>query len=96
MNFEWDINKAALNIKNHGVSFDEATEVFYDPNAVRGFDSEHSEVENGFYIIGFSSRRLLFVIYAEKTKAGIIRIITARKAEAKYRNEYAEENYGKE
>lgn len=96
MNFEWDSNKAALNIKNHGVSFEEAAEVFYDRNAVYGFDFGHSETEERFYVIGFSSRRLLFVIYAEKIEADVIRIITARKAEAKYRDEYTERNYGTE
>ncbi|HSK71410.1 MAG TPA: BrnT family toxin [Pyrinomonadaceae bacterium] len=96
MKFEWDINKAALNIKKHGVSFEEAIETFYDPNAVRGFDSEHSEYEKRFYLIGFSSRRLLFVIYAEKVDSETIRIISARKAEAKYRDEYTEENYEKQ
>lgn len=96
MEFEWDINKATLNIKNHGVSFDEAVEVFYDPNAIHGFDTEHSEDEKRFYVIGFSSRRLLFVIYAEWGESDTIRIITARKAEAKYQKEYTEENYGTE
>lgn len=94
MKFEWDINKAAINIKIHGVDFEEAVEAFYDPNIVRGFDSLHSEDEERFYIIGFSSRRLLFVIYAERINSDIIRIITARKAEAKYQKEYREENYG--
>ncbi len=96
MKFEWDISKAGLNIKNHGVSFDEAVEAFYDPNAVRGFDTERSENEERFYVIGFSSRRLLFMIYAERIDSDTIRIITARKAEAKYQKEYTEENYGTE
>ena len=96
MRFEWDINKAALNIKNHDVSFEEAAEAFYDPQAVYGADKDHSEDEERFYLIGFSSRRLLFVIYAERVASDTIRIITARKAEAKYQNEYAEENYGTE
>jgi uncharacterized DUF497 family protein len=96
MKFEWDINKARLNIKNHGVSFEEAVEAFYDPNAVRGFDKDHSGDEKRFYIIGFSSRRLLFVIYAERIDSHTIRIVTARKAEAKYQREYTEENYGEQ
>ncbi len=96
MKFEWDINKAALNIKNHGVSFEEAVEVFYDPGAVRGFDTEHSEEEERFYIIGFSSHRLLFVIYAERIDSKTIRIVTVRKAEAKYQKEYTEESYGEQ
>lgn len=96
LNFEWDINKAKTNIKIHGVSFDESSEAFYDLNAVRGFDAEHSENEDRFYLIGFSTRRLLFVIFAEKIENDIIRIISARKAEAKYKTEYKSENYGKE
>jgi uncharacterized DUF497 family protein len=96
MIFEWDINKAELNIKNHGVGFDEAVEVFYDPNAIRGFDAEHSKDEERFYIIRFSSQRLLFVIYAERIDLNTFRIITARKAEAKYQKEYVKENYGTE
>jgi hypothetical protein len=31
LNFEWDGNKAASNLKKHGVSFEEATTVFSDP-----------------------------------------------------------------
>jgi len=94
MKFEWDISKAELNIKNHGVSFDEAVETFYDPNGVYGSDKAHSETEERFYVIEFSSRRLLFVIYAERIDSETIRIVTARKAEAKYQKEYTEENYG--
>jgi uncharacterized protein len=96
MKFEWDINKAELNIKNHGVSFDEAVEAFYDPKVIYGADKEHSEDEERFYIIGFSSRRLFFVSYVERIDSDTIRIITARKAEAKYQKEYTEENYGTE
>lgn len=66
-------------------------------HAVREFDYEHSIEEKRFYLIGFSSRRLLFVIYAEKQANGEnIRIISARKAETKYQKEYETENYGKE
>ena len=42
MRFEWDDQKAIENIEKHGVTFGEATEVFYDPNAVEGEDVEHS------------------------------------------------------
>ena len=90
MRFEWDEAKAAVNLKTRGVSFNEAVEAFFDPNAVEGFDSEHSIDENRFYIIGFSSRRLLFVIYAERLQGDVIRIISARKAEGKKQKEYEE------
>ncbi|GAC1446717.1 MAG: hypothetical protein NVSMB56_08060 [Pyrinomonadaceae bacterium] len=45
MRFEWDTDKASANIKDHGVSFDEAREVFDDPNAIMDFDKTHSNVE---------------------------------------------------
>jgi uncharacterized DUF497 family protein len=32
--FEWDAAKAAANLRRHGVSFVEATEVFDDPHAL--------------------------------------------------------------
>ena len=41
MKFEWDEAKAAVNLKVHGVSFNEAIEVFFDPKAVEGFDAAH-------------------------------------------------------
>ena len=94
MKFEWDENKAESNIKIHGVSFEEASEAFFDPQAIYNYDAAHSDEEQRFYLIGFSTRRLLFVIYAETDKMGaVIRIISARKAEAKYQDEYRQANY---
>ncbi len=90
MRFEWDAAKAAVNLKTRGISFDEAVEVFFDPNAVEGFDAEHSHEEDRFYIIGFSTRRLLYVVYAERLQGDVIRIISARKAEGKKQKEYEE------
>ncbi len=80
MRFEWDDHKAVANLKKHGVSFGEATEVFYDPNALEDYDTEHSTGEARFFIIGLSSRRLLYVVYAERT-GDLIRIISARRAD---------------
>ena len=87
MKFEWDDQKAIANLERHGVSFGEATEVFYDPNALEDYDVEHADEEDRFFIIGLSSRRLLYVIYAERT-GDIVRIISARKA-----NKAEQENY---
>lgn len=66
MRFEWDDEKAVRNLEKHGVSFGEATEVFYDPNALESLDIEHSHDESRSFIIGLSSRRLLFVVYCER------------------------------
>ena len=79
MRFEWDDQKALENLKKHGVTFGEATEVFYDPNALEYYDVGHSVGEARFVIIGLSSRRLLYVVYAERV-ADLVRIISARKA----------------
>jgi uncharacterized DUF497 family protein len=77
MRFEWDADKAASNFLKHGVSFNEAREVFYDPNAVEEYDAGHSSAQVRFFVIGLSSRRLLYVVYAETSSA--VRIISARK-----------------
>ena len=92
MKFGWDEKKAGDNLETHGVMFDEAQEVFLDPNAIDFFDSERSTAEELRYnIIGLSSRRLLFVAYTE-LQDKTIWIISARKAEAKYRKQYEKEN----
>ena len=87
MRFEWDDEKAINNLEKHGVSFGEATEFFYDPNALEDYDPGHSDEENRFFIIGLSSRRLLYVIYAERT-GDVVRIISARRADKVEREIY--------
>ena len=54
MRFEWDDQKALENVEKHGVSFGEATEVFYDPNTIEDYDVSHSSKEARFVIIGMS------------------------------------------
>jgi uncharacterized DUF497 family protein len=89
LRFAWDDHKARLNLGNHGVSFDEAAMVFFDPLA-RIFDDEaHSLEEPREIIIGHSSEdRLLLICFTER--GGVIRIISARKATRKERTEYEE------
>lgn len=89
MRFEWDPNKAEINLRRHKVSFEEAVEAFFDPEAVDDFDPDHSEQETRYNLIGLSSRRLLFVVYTEEA-AEVIRLISARKAEKKHRRIYAQ------
>ncbi len=91
MKFEWDDEKALANLEKHGVSFGEATEVFYDPNAFEGYDVEHSLDERRFFIVGLSSRRLLYVVYAERD-GDTVRIISARKAVKKDQEDYEQTN----
>ena len=81
LKFEWGENKNAFNIKKHGVSFEEAKMVFYDPESVEVYDNEHSLTEDRWKIIGLSGCFLLKIICTEKN--GLIRIISARKADKK-------------
>ena len=79
--FEWDSDKATANIKQHGVSFEEAKSVFYDDFAVQFFDEEHSTSEERFLLLGMSTGvRLLLVCHCEREEGNIIRVISARKA----------------
>lgn len=89
MEFEWDQNKADLNLSKHGVSFDEAKTVFQDPLFLDFFDPDHSYVENRYIIIGHSSNnRLLLVSYTEQGET--IRIISVREATRRERKNYEE------
>jgi uncharacterized DUF497 family protein len=88
--FEWDDAKAAANLRKHRVSFDEAAEVFDDPDAFGDYDAEHSDEEPRFFIIGLSSRRLLYVVYVERS-GDVVRIISARRANKLERKIYERE-----
>jgi uncharacterized protein len=87
MQFEWDRDKEKRNIKKHGISFDEAVTVFYDPLSATFDDPDHSMGELRFITIGFSSQRSLLVVsYTERGKR--VRIISARPATAQERKRH--------
>jgi uncharacterized protein len=87
--YTWDARKAAANLRKHGVSFEEAATVFLDPGAWTFYDPDHSDAEDRFITIGFSTRqRLLFVSHADQDEE-TIRIINARKATAQEERNYA-------
>lgn len=81
VSFAWDEQKAAQNVRKHGVSFEEAMSVFLDENAIEFFDPDHSGREDRFLMLGVSWRlRLLVVHYVLRRQGRQIRIISARKA----------------
>jgi uncharacterized DUF497 family protein len=87
--FEWNALKAAANLRKHGVSFDEAASVFFDPLSATGDDPDHSLDERRFVTFGTSSSgRLLVVAHAQPDDA--IRLITARLATRAERKLYEE------
>ena len=91
LEFEWDPVKAELNLKEHGVSFDEATTIFRDTLSITISDPDHSDYEDRFIDIGMSHRmHLLVVSYTERKDN--IRIISARRATRAERKNYEETN----
>ncbi|MCF7822787.1 MAG: BrnT family toxin [Candidatus Marinimicrobia bacterium] len=87
--FTWDKIKAKSNHRKHGVSFEEATTVFYDDFALEFYDQSHSQLEEDrFLMLGMSGKtRLLIVCHCFKEDDSTIRIISAREAtkdEAKF------------
>lgn len=75
MVFEWDEEKNALNRKKHGISFEAASFVFFDPNYIEMYDFEHSVDEDRFVAIG-KAGDVLFVVFTERKDK--IRLISAR------------------
>jgi uncharacterized protein len=74
---EWDEEKAAANLRKHGVSFEEAATVFGDPLYIDFYDPDHSIEEHRYLILGTSSAgQLLIVSYTERDE--VVRLISAR------------------
>lgn len=77
MEFEWHSPKATRNLMKHGVSFEEATEVFADLLSSTVTDPDHSVGENRFPLFGMTaSGRHLAVAFTERGDR--IRIFSAR------------------
>ena len=89
LDFDWDEDKAAANVKKHGISFEEAKTVFGDPFSVTIDDPAHSASEYRFVDIGTSAAGIvLAVTYAERGHK--IRLISCRKATRAERKIYEE------
>ncbi len=89
LRFEWDERKGAENKRKHGVSFDDATSVFSDDQAVLIDDPDHSDHEDRFVLLGLSaSLRTLVVTHCYRKTDDVIRVISARKATRKEREIY--------
>jgi len=94
--FEWDEAKAESNLRKHGIDFDDAIEVFYDPHAV----CEQDRVVDGevrWQTIGMAGDVLSCkwrTRLRSRTSTKLIRIISARRATRKERRRYGQ-NYTK-
>ena len=89
MRFEWDPGKAAENLAEHGVSFEEAATVFRDALSATGSDPDHSVDEERFITFGLSTAGRLLVV-AHTDRDDTIRIISARPVTPREREIYEE------
>ena len=88
--FEWDKKKAAMNLRKHGVSFEEAATAFGDPLSITIPDPDHSIDENRYLLMGESNTgRLLVDAHTELSDT--IRIINARPVTPGERKTYDKE-----
>ena len=91
MDFEWDASKAEANLRKHLVSFEDAARVFLDPNRIETYDGRDAYGEDRWKTVGMVEPALLAVVYTVRGKEGnIIRLISARKADAHERTQYRE------
>ena len=91
MNFEWDETKNRINQEKHGVSFDEAKEIFDDPLHISKLDHRFNYFEERWITIGATKKEKLLVVanlFFTDDGEEIIRIISARRANNNERRAY--------
>lgn len=89
LRFEWDDPKNTQNQRKHGVSFEEAETVFLDDWALLVDDPDESTHEERFVLLGVSAAlRMLVVCHCYRASGYVIRLISARKANATERESY--------
>lgn len=91
MKFTWDEEKNERNKKNHRISFQDASRVFFR-NPLIMFDMDHSDSEDRYTAYGFINEILLRVTFTMDDD-DLYRLISARKAtiheeEAYYRRRF--------
>ena len=91
-NFEWDPVKAKINLNKHGVSFEEASEIFLDPLQLSLIDNKHGEQEERWItLVTTKSQQLRLVVHTFLTyhqDQVTIRIISARPATVHEQKQY--------
>ena len=92
--FEWDEAKEKLNVRKHGVSFDDAMAAFADPWALMVQDRVE-EGELRWQTLGMVGGCLILLVAhtvgEDEDGVEIIRIISARAADRKERKRYEDQ-----
>ena len=87
--FDWDENKNRINLYKHGITFEEASTVFFDDRALLFDDPEHSLDEDRFLLLGMSENaKVCIVCHCCRESDTVIRIISARQATRKEEQRY--------
>jgi len=88
--FEWDDEKAASNLRKHGIAFDEASTVLGDLYAITIYDRRHLTAEDRYITLGLTATgKLVVMMHTERGENQ--RLISARKA-TKFEIKFYEEN----
>ena len=85
MEIEWDNNKAASNLIKHKIDFEDAKNIFLDPNRLEREDKRDYD-EARIQVIGIVNQVVLFVVYTKRN--GRYRTISARRANKNERRQY--------
>ncbi len=94
LRFEWDEDKDRSNLQKHGVSFEEASNIFSDPGLVIQPDRNEND-EQRWHGIGLLRGLLLLLVahtVRETPETEVVRIISARYAKRNERQIYEEAN----
>ena len=87
--FNWDENKNRINLEKHGITFEEASTVFFDDRAILFDDPEPSIDEDRFLLLGMSeTAKVCIVCHCYRESDTVIRIISARQATRKEEQRY--------
>jgi uncharacterized protein len=89
MEIEWDPDKAAANLRKHGVDFRDVVGMFEDPYALTRDDPD-ARGEQRFVSVGMDFLgRVLTIVYTHRDVN--IRLISARRATKRERETYERE-----
>jgi uncharacterized DUF497 family protein len=78
LSFEWDEDKSAANVENHGIDFLDAALIFESPT-IEAVDDRADYGEVRYVALGLSGDKVLNVVYTWRD-GNVIRIISARRA----------------
>jgi uncharacterized protein len=91
MNLEWDAEKARSNLQKHGITFEDAALVFYDPARIEAYDGRADYGEDRWATIGLAYNAVLYVVYTVRSE-DTLRVISARKANRNEQQHYHQAN----